>query len=347
MGMLRKHTDNNLLISLKQGDIVAFDELYHRYSRKLMAFSLTFFPDQQLAEEAVQEVFVRVWERRKKLDETDYKKLLQQIHSRTSRVKKRHQSASIIPWSKIFRLVASFALLIASVFFIKKGVEFKNQTPALTERTIQRKTGVGEKLTLKLPDGTNIVLNANSSVNFSAGFGKTNRFVELTGEGYFQIAKDSLKPFQVQTEGMRTTALGTAFNAYARDGVYAVALTEGKVAIEVTDKKVELKPGQRLVLDRSDSLLNFRIEAFEFNEIVGWKEGILNFDRVALGSILHDLEKWYDVKIIIEEGFNVNRRVIGTFRNKNLSDVLTGLGFSMGFEFNIDKNRVMIKKSSQ
>lgn len=70
MGMLRKHTDNNLLICLKQGDIVAFDELYHRYSRKLMAFSLTFFPDQQLAEEAVQEVFVRVWERRKKLDET-------------------------------------------------------------------------------------------------------------------------------------------------------------------------------------------------------------------------------------------------------------------------------------
>jgi len=169
----------------------------------------------------------------------------------------------------------------------------------------------------------------------------------LTGEGYFQIAKDSLRPFQVQTTGMRTTALGTAFNASAREGVYAVALTEGKVAIETTDKKLELKPGQRLILDKRNSLPNFEIETFEFNEVVGWKEGILNFDRVALGSILHDLEKWYDVKIIIEDGFNVNRRVIGTFRNKNLSDVLIGLGFSMGFEFSIDKNQVMIKKSSQ
>mgnify|MGYP003134190823 CR=1 FL=1 len=70
MGILSNHTDNNLLICLKQGDIAAFDELYHRYAKKLMAFSLTFFADQQLAEEAVQEIFVRVWERRKKLDES-------------------------------------------------------------------------------------------------------------------------------------------------------------------------------------------------------------------------------------------------------------------------------------
>jgi RNA polymerase sigma-70 factor (ECF subfamily) len=70
MGMLRNHTDNNLLISLKQGDMAAFNELYFRYSKRLMAFSFTFFADQQLAEEAVQEIFVRVWERRKKLDET-------------------------------------------------------------------------------------------------------------------------------------------------------------------------------------------------------------------------------------------------------------------------------------
>ncbi|WP_235114272.1 RNA polymerase sigma-70 factor [Cyclobacterium qasimii] len=65
-----KHADDILLISLKQGDMAAFDELYFRYAKKLMAFSLTFLADQQLAEEAVQEVFVRVWERRKKLDET-------------------------------------------------------------------------------------------------------------------------------------------------------------------------------------------------------------------------------------------------------------------------------------
>ncbi|SHN15796.1 RNA polymerase sigma-70 factor, ECF subfamily [Cyclobacterium lianum] len=70
MGLLDKHSDESLLICLRQGDVRAFDELYHRYARKLMAFSLTFFTDEYLAEEAVQEIFVRIWERRKKLDES-------------------------------------------------------------------------------------------------------------------------------------------------------------------------------------------------------------------------------------------------------------------------------------
>ena len=140
--------------------------------------------------------------------------------------------------------------------------------------------------------------------------------------------------------------MGTEFNAFARDGVYAVALTEGKVAIESTNKKIELKPGQRLIFDEHDSLSNFQVEGFELDKVVGWKEGILNYDRVTLASIFHDLEKWYDVIIKIEDGLRVDRKVIGTFRNKNLRDVLTGLGFSMGFEFSIEKNIVMINKSS-
>ncbi|SEI73824.1 RNA polymerase sigma-70 factor, ECF subfamily [Cyclobacterium xiamenense] len=68
MGVLHKHTDTELLVCLRQGDGAAFDELYRRYAKKLMAFSRTFFFDQHLAEEAVQVVFVRIWERRHKLD---------------------------------------------------------------------------------------------------------------------------------------------------------------------------------------------------------------------------------------------------------------------------------------
>lgn len=69
MGKLTKHTDSELVLCLRQGDMAAFDELYHRYAKKLMAFALTFFSDGDLAEEAVQEIFVWIWERRKKLEE--------------------------------------------------------------------------------------------------------------------------------------------------------------------------------------------------------------------------------------------------------------------------------------
>ncbi|HSI75995.1 MAG TPA: RNA polymerase sigma-70 factor [Lunatimonas sp.] len=70
MSTLSPNSDQNLLISLRQGDIKAFDELYYRYAKKLMAFALTFFADQTIAEEAVQEIFTRIWERRRELDES-------------------------------------------------------------------------------------------------------------------------------------------------------------------------------------------------------------------------------------------------------------------------------------
>lgn len=68
MGIMSKHTDKALLLGLSQDDMQAFDELYHRYAHQLMAFAKTFFPDQETAEEAVQEIFIRIWEKRKSLD---------------------------------------------------------------------------------------------------------------------------------------------------------------------------------------------------------------------------------------------------------------------------------------
>jgi RNA polymerase sigma-70 factor (family 1) len=70
MRTLSPNSDQNLLISLRQGDIKAFDELYHRYAKKLMAFALSFFANQVIAEDAVQEIFIRIWEKRKELDES-------------------------------------------------------------------------------------------------------------------------------------------------------------------------------------------------------------------------------------------------------------------------------------
>jgi ferric-dicitrate binding protein FerR (iron transport regulator) len=278
-------------------------------------------------------------------DKTDYDKLLQRIHSRTSITSTPTQSKGVF-WYKTFKVAASIVLLIGSIIFLKKGIEFKEPHLASPKKVIARKTGIGEKLTMNLPDGTSIVLNANSSIIFSSGYGDENRLVELVGEGYFEIAKDSLRPFLVKTEGMVTTALGTAFNTIARDGFYAVALTEGKVAIETGDEKLKLNPGQMMVLDKRDSLSGVEVRLFETDKVIGWKEGMLRFERVQLKKILEDLANWYGVELEIEAGINVNKRVIGTFRNKNLSDVLTGLGFSMGFQFEIDKNRVLIKKSS-
>ncbi|MBD3629460.1 FecR domain-containing protein [Cyclobacterium sp.] len=275
-------------------------------------------------------------------DNTDYPLLLKKIHSK---IFPKSKIRPIWPWGKYCKIAVSLLLLLASAFFIKQAVDYKEPEPVLSERIIEKSTGEGEKLQLTLPDDSKITLNANTTVSFSSLYGVKDRIVRLSGEAFFEIAKDSLRPFRVETDGIVTTALGTAFNVFARSGQVSVALTEGRVAVDGPQSKMELEPGQLARMDKSTAISGVMVKKFDVEKITGWKEGRLVFDKKPLKLILEDLERWYGVEMKIDPGLNVNRRVIGTFRNKNLSDVLTGLGFSMGFEFNINHKEVTIKKN--
>ncbi|WP_439481376.1 FecR family protein [Cyclobacterium plantarum] len=275
-------------------------------------------------------------------DNTDYPLLLEKIHSK---IFPETKIRPLWPWGRYCKIAVSLFLLLASAFFIKQAVDYKKQDPVLSERIIEKSTGEGEKLRLNLPDDSKITLNANSTIYFSSLYGVKERIVRLSGEAFFEIAKDSLRPFRVETDGIVTTALGTAFNVFARSGQVSVALTEGRVAVDGPQSKMELEPGQLARMDKAKAISGLRVEKFDAEKITGWKEGRLGFDKKPLKLILEDLERWYGVEMNIDPRLNLNRRVIGAFRNKNLTDVLTGLGFSMGFEFNINHKEVIIKKN--
>ncbi|MDN3690721.1 FecR family protein [Cyclobacterium jeungdonense] len=279
-------------------------------------------------------------------DMTDYESLLQRIHKKVQPGSGSGKVKRMIPWIKFFRIAASLLLLIACAYFLKKGLEYQNPVAEVVEKTITKATQNGEKLTLVLPDGTKITLNSNSSLSFSSSFGQYERVVRLSGEAYFIIAKDSLRPFRLITDEMVTTALGTEFNAYARLDQYAVALTEGRVAIDAANQRLELIPGQRATVNERLYPKSVKVDPFDFDKTIGWKEGQLVIDRKPLKVLLEDLSSWYGVEMKIDPQLNLTRRVIGTFRNKNLTDVLTGLGFSMGFDFEINGKVVFIKKES-
>lgn len=277
-------------------------------------------------------------------DQTDYDSLLQRIHEKVQSRSPKGKMDRIIPWIKIFRFAASLALVISCAYFLKQSMEYQSPVPTVAGTVITKTTQNGEKLTLVLPDGTQITLNSNSSLSFSSKFGQPERKVHLTGEAYFIIAKDSIHAFKVITDEVVTTALGTEFNAYARSGKYALALTEGKVAVDAAQQSVELTPGQMATVNARLHPNDIKVNPFDIDRTVGWKEGQLVIDRKPLQVLLEDLGSWYGVEMKIDPKLNLNRRVIGTFRNKNLTDVLTGLGFSMGFDFEINGKVVFIKK---
>lgn len=111
------------------------------------------------------------------------------------------------------------------------------------------------------------------------------------------------------------------------------------------EQQVVLVPGQMALWEsKSPPQKYFSIENFNADETISWKSGNLVFDREPLGEILNDLAVWYGVEMHIDKEIDRKRKVIGTFANKNLKDILTGLGFAIGFDYEIQGKNVQINK---
>lgn len=299
--------------------------------------------------EKLDAIFKKYWlnPKGKSLPSVDYDHLLHRIHHKVGIHRKKHKS--LILWNKAMRVAANIALLLFSAFFLREGLLYHEKNPeesqVITSRNIVRVTGPGEKLNLKMSDGTKITLNAQSEISFSMPFGPDERLVNLKGEAFFEIAQDTLRPFRVQTDALVTTALGTQFNVLARGETFKVALTEGRVKVGHLTEAVELSPGQMALWDSKKKEELPTVTRFNQARVTAWKEGKLMFDRKPLGNILRDLETWYGVEMRIDPELDMERKVIGTFQNKNLKDILTGLSFSTGFDFQIRGKTVTIKNN--
>ncbi|WP_114750252.1 FecR family protein [Pleomorphovibrio marinus] len=299
--------------------------------------------------EKLDTIFEKYWfnTKGKSLPSADYDYLLNRIHHKVGVHRKKHKS--LILWSKAMRVAANIALILFSAFFLREGLLYHKNNPEESQvkasRNIVRVTGPGEKLNLKMSDGTKIILNSQSEISFSMPFGRDQRLVNLKGEAFFDIAPDSLRPFRVQTDELITTALGTQFNVMARGETFKVALTQGRVKVGQLSEGVELSPGQMALWDSKKKEESPIVTRFNQERVTAWKEGKLMFDRKPLGNILRNLETWYGVEMRIDPELDMDRKVIGTFQNKNLKDILTGLSFSTGFEFQIRGKIVTIKNN--
>lgn len=155
---------------------------------------------------------------------------------------------------------------------------------------------------LELADGTRVWLNASSSITFPTSFTGKERKVAITGEVYFEVAKDRTKPFRVSFNGMQVNVLGTHFNvnAYDDEATVNTTLLEGSVLITEKNKKILLKPGQQAQKQKSGAIAvndNVNLE-----EVMGWKNGVFYFENANLQLVLRQLSRWYDVDVVFEKG---------------------------------------------
>ncbi|NLR82950.1 FecR family protein [Chitinophaga eiseniae] len=189
----------------------------------------------------------------------------------------------------------------------------------------------GRHMSIILADGTQVWLNAASSIRFPSAFTGGIRHVEVTGEVYFEVAKaftpDGQRrlPFTVAARNMTVEVLGTHFNvnAYTDEPCVATTLLEGAVKVKKEGQEVGLVPGQQSMLGQDGHLtVNTHVNTAE---IMAWKEGYFHFESTTLASALRQFSRWYDVDIVVEGTMPEDRIFAIIKRSNSLATVLKAL----------------------
>lgn len=154
---------------------------------------------------------------------------------------------------------------------------------------------VGGEYQLQLPDGSRVILNSASELKFPVRFAPGIREVHLTGEAYFQIQKDTARPFVVYTDKTAVRVLGTEFNvlAYPEETETQITLVEGRVEVRVSEVCDSLSPGFQFVLN--NSALQGDIRKVDVRRLTAWKDGLFYFDGMPLDLLMKRLSRWYDI----------------------------------------------------
>ncbi|MFC4209806.1 FecR family protein [Pedobacter lithocola] len=205
-------------------------------------------------------------------------------------------------------------------------------------------TSRGEQTKLRLPDGSLVFLNASSTLRFPASFtNMKRRIVELSGEGYFEIAKDKNHPFIVKTDLQQVEVLGTQFNinSYKDEPDLRTALVEGSIKLTTQKMNVTLRPGQQAVL--RDSKINIRIA--DTDQIIAWKNNEFVFKGDDFRANMRKISRWYDIDVIYEPNAPDNFMLGGFLsQSRSLSEVLKLLENTDKVHFRREGRKVYVSR---
>jgi ferric-dicitrate binding protein FerR (iron transport regulator) len=209
---------------------------------------------------------------------------------------------------------------------------------ALNTITIPR----GGQYTITLPDGTSVWLNSQSSLTFPVTFKGSERKVSLTGEAYFEVAKNKHMPFIVHTGNADIKVLGTHFNvkAYQEDNAVKTTLLEGSVSLSNRSSSTLLVPGEQGVAEAADGKITQK--KVNINQVMAWKAGYFIFREDDIHDIMKQISRWYDVDVEYR-GNLANIKFGGTYsKNKDITELLKGLELTGLVHFKIEGRRIIV-----
>ena len=237
------------------------------------------------------------------------------------------------------KYAAAIALLLATTF----GVYQFNRQPG----DVIVSTSHGERKQVDLPDGSVVILNSLSSVSYPENIHKSRvREIKLSGEAYFDVAKDTERTFVVNASEIEVKVLGTKFNisAYEDDENVTTNLYEGAVALSHgKDYSLQLKPGERAVYNRQSDKVE--VSSIENDDNEAWISGSMYFENIPLKNIFKILEREKDITFSIAAEVDKELKLTAKFNhNESVEEMLEYLSLTGGFTFEVRENVYIIEK---
>lgn len=210
---------------------------------------------------------------------------------------------------------AAAAAVLIGLFFVGRSLTNTSETLV---------AGV-ETTTSVLDDSTRVVISPNSRLEVSMG---RTRHVELTGQAWFEVARDEKHPFVVRSDDLKVTVLGTGFevSAYDTAGTWTVRVRHGRVRVEADTQRVELTAGQRVILDRATG----RLLAGTSVTTETWGDRIVRFENAPMSEVTAELQRMFHVRVDLANEAMGRCRLTATFENETIEQVLRVIAGTFG-----------------
>lgn len=306
-----------------------------------------------LGDEPSKEETLAAWEAFEKKHISSEKEHLSFEKESIVKNEKKVSKARILTWITASVAVAAslFLFIFRSSQEISLPTEFSMElfsevtSPKQVEQTLSNgycvvSTPAATTTLVTLSDGTRVMLNANSKLEYPASFDDAEvREVRLKGEAHFEVTKNPHRPFVVKAGEMQTQVLGTIFDvkAYRKDAP-KVTLMEGKVKVSNADTEVEMRPGQTATL-QSDKIVVSRASS----SVSDWLEGDFDMDQVTLAEAMSDIGAWYNKTVVFQSQANMGKLIHFRFsRRASLQEIITALNEMGVAKVRIEKGKIMV-----
>ena len=350
---MNKNQDQKLDYRMDSVSENVSENVFEKASENVSDARLSQIFGEALGDEPSKEETLAAWEAFEKKHISSEEELLSFEKESIVKNEKKVSKARILTWITASVAVAAslFLFIFRSSQEISQPTEFSMElfsevtSPKQVEQTLSNgycvvSTPAATTTLVTLSDGTKVMLNANSTLEYPASFDDAEvREVRLKGEAHFEVTKNPHRPFVVKAGEMQTQVLGTIFDvkAYRKDAP-KVTLMQGKVKVSNADTEVEMRPGQTATL-QADKIVVSKASSSASD----WLEGDFDMDQVTLAEAMSDIGAWYNKTVVFQSQANMDKLIHFRFSRKaSLQEIITALNEMGVARIRIEKGKIMV-----